>query len=362
MKNFVLSLLGGSKPLPLPMTLRASFGALFGIIITALSARALIDGAFSLAPLLIAPIGASAVLLFAIPASPLAQPRSVIGGNVISAVIGVLCALFIPMPLGAAAVAVCGAILVMSLAGCLHPPGGAVALGAVLAGASGTAPAAMYAMTVTLCSLLLVATAIVYARMTRVAYPHPAVPAKVHGTQDPAPTERVGFTPADLDAALAEYGKLLDVSCEDLDALFRRVELQAHRRLHARIRCGEIMSRDIVMVDHSLAADKALSILQQHDLRTAPVVDDGRRVIGLARRAELAAAGSAPVRTAVEVHVHRVGRDTPIEALLPLLSSGTTHEVMVVDGAGVLIGLVTQTDLLAVLYRAHIVEALAVAA
>jgi len=361
MKNFLLSLLGGSKPLSMSMAMRAGVGALLGIALTGLFARGLMDGAFSLMPLLIAPIGASAVLVFAIPASPLAQPRSVIGGNIISAIIGLICALSIPMPMLAAAVAVGVAILIMSVAGCLHPPGGAVALGAVLASASGAAPTYMYPLTVALCSMLLVATAIGYARLMRVSYPEPVMAAKVHGTQDPSPTERVGFTPADLDAALAEYGKLLDVSREDLDALFRKVELQAHRRLHALIRCGEIMSRDIVTVDHGLAADKALNILQQHDLRTAPVVDDNRRVIGLVRRAELAAAGSAAVWTAVDSNVHCVGEETPIEALLPLLSSGTAHEVIVVDADGVLIGPVTQTDLLAVLYRAHIVEALAAA-
>ena len=45
--------------------------------------------------------------------------------------------------------------------------------------------------------------------------------------------------------------------------------------------------------------------------------------------------------------------------LLQLLSSGAAHEALVVDDNRVLIGIITQTDLLAVLYRAHIVEAVA---
>ena len=63
------------------------------------------------------------------------------------------------------------------------------------------------------------------------------------------------------------------------------------------------------------------------------------------------------VEAALDPFVHRVREKTPIEALLPLLSSGAAHEAMVVDEQRVLVGIITQTDLIAVLYRAHIVEA-----
>ena len=48
---------------------------------------------------------ASAVLVFAVPASPLAQPRSVLGGNIVSALVGITVALLIPQPLIAAPLA-----------------------------------------------------------------------------------------------------------------------------------------------------------------------------------------------------------------------------------------------------------------
>ena len=68
--------------------LRAALGAFLGILGTAgISAVALGNGPEL--PLLMAPIGASAVLLFAVPTSPLAQPWSIIGGNTISALVGV---------------------------------------------------------------------------------------------------------------------------------------------------------------------------------------------------------------------------------------------------------------------------------
>ena len=85
-------------------------------------------------PLIVAPMGASAVLVFAVPASPLAQPWPVIGGNTISALVGVSIAQAISSPHLAAGLAVGLAILLMSLTRCLHPPGGAAALTAVIGG------------------------------------------------------------------------------------------------------------------------------------------------------------------------------------------------------------------------------------
>jgi CBS domain-containing membrane protein len=82
-------------------------------------------------------------------------------------------------------------------------------------------------------------------------------------------------------------------------------------------------------------------------------------VIGMVRRAELLANRRREVVAALDPFVHRVMETTPIAALLPILSSGHTQEAMVVDAERRLVGVITQTDLLAVLYRAHIVEAAA---
>lgn len=79
-------------------------------------------------------IGASAVLLFAVPHSALGQVWNVVGGHLISAAIGVACFQLIPT-LGIAAASSVGlAIAAMYYARCIHPPGGATALAAVVAG------------------------------------------------------------------------------------------------------------------------------------------------------------------------------------------------------------------------------------
>ncbi len=87
--------------------------------------------------LMIGSFGASAVLIYGAVRSPLAQPRNLIGGHVLSAVVGVTAfQLFGAQPWLAAALAVSVAIAVMHLTGTLHPPGGATALIAVIGGPS----------------------------------------------------------------------------------------------------------------------------------------------------------------------------------------------------------------------------------
>lgn len=83
--------------------------------------------------LLIAPFGASAVLVYGAPRSPLAQPRNLVGGHMVSALVGVLCwKLLHDFPWLAAALAVSTAIALMHATKTLHPPGGATALFAVI--------------------------------------------------------------------------------------------------------------------------------------------------------------------------------------------------------------------------------------
>ncbi len=90
------------------------------------------DGAVYIIPSL----GASAVLLFAVPHSPLGQPWNLFGGHLISAAMGVACAQLIPTTELAAAAAVGLAIGSMYYAKCIHPPGGATALAAVIGGSA----------------------------------------------------------------------------------------------------------------------------------------------------------------------------------------------------------------------------------
>ncbi|MGV0025989.1 HPP family protein [Phormidesmis priestleyi ANT.L61.2] len=75
-----------------------------------------------------APFGATSVLIFGVPDSPLAQPRNVIGGNFLAALISLMILKFLGSSPGAMGIAVSSTIALMQITGTLHPPSGAVAL------------------------------------------------------------------------------------------------------------------------------------------------------------------------------------------------------------------------------------------
>jgi CBS domain-containing membrane protein len=179
-------------------------------------------------PVIVAPLGASAVLIFAVPSSPLAQPWPVVGGNMISAFVGVTAFKLIPNDVLAAGAAVGAAILLMSLLRCLHPPGGAAALTAVIGGPGIHAAGFAFAFVpVALNSVALVLLAWLFHRMTSRAYPHRAMlaPAAIAAERTAA-----GFHPEDIDAALDDMHESFDIIREDLDVLLSRAELYARKR------------------------------------------------------------------------------------------------------------------------------------
>lgn len=181
-------------------------------------------------PVIIAPLGASAVMVFVVPSSPMAQPWRVVGGNVVSTLVGVAAFKAIPETTLAAGAAVGAAIVVMSLLRCLHPPGGAAALTSVIGSASiheagyafAFAPVAINAIT-------LVTLAMVIHRWTGHSYPHRQVDdAAILTSGSPA-----GFERADLDLALDDLHETFDISREDLEQILWRAEVHAENRRKA---------------------------------------------------------------------------------------------------------------------------------
>ncbi len=112
----------------------ATIGAMIAIVLICLI-NYVITGASGVA-LIVPSMGASAVLLFAVPHGKLSQPWPLIGGNLISALIGVMSYQYIPETFLAAGLAVGLAIGAMHLTSSMHPPGGATALAAVIGGPS----------------------------------------------------------------------------------------------------------------------------------------------------------------------------------------------------------------------------------
>ncbi|MBT2185366.1 HPP family protein [Sphingobium nicotianae] len=217
-------ILAGAELLP---RLLAIVGAAIGIALTIV-----VCAQFPLAhadvPMIVAPVGASAVLAFAVPSSPLAQPWSVVGGNVLSTIAGVTAAWLIPDPTMAAGAAVGGAILMMTLGRCLHPPGGAAALTAVIGSHGIHEMGYLFAFApVGLNSIALVSLAMFFHRITGHSYPHqPVAPPK----QVDEVREAAGFHLEDIDKALADMHESFDIAREDLDLLLSQAELHAMKR------------------------------------------------------------------------------------------------------------------------------------
>jgi CBS-domain-containing membrane protein len=110
-------------------------GSFLGIALVSLIHYKLVDQTALI--MIIGSFGASAVLIYGAIRSPLAQPRNLIGGHVLSALIGVTAFQLLDGQLWlASALAVSTAIALMHLTKTLHPPGGATALIAVIGGES----------------------------------------------------------------------------------------------------------------------------------------------------------------------------------------------------------------------------------
>ena len=108
----------------------STVGGFLGIFGIFMSSQWLLDP--DVAVFIVPSMGASAVLLFAAPHAPFSQPWNVFGGHAISAIIGVMCWQWIPDYAVAASASVGLAIGAMYFTRCIHPPGGATALAAVI--------------------------------------------------------------------------------------------------------------------------------------------------------------------------------------------------------------------------------------
>ncbi len=346
---------------------RAVGGALLGLLVTALACRHW-GGSLGGARWLIAPLGASAVLVFALPASPLAQPWPVIAGNTLSALVGIAWAHALPDPAWAGPLASATAIGLMFAMRCLHPPGGAMALLAVLD--PGT-PLSFALFPALANSVLLVLAGVLYNNLTGRRYPHMQLPAR-------HPTPKASFASADLEAALARYNQVLDISQDDLEALIEQTEIESYRRRLGSVPCRDIMSREPATVGVDTPLQQAWSLMGQRRVKALPVVDAARRVVGIVTRADFlrqldlrlheglggrmrdflrATRKMVSRKPAVVGHImtRQVGvanEDLPVVELMPLFSEGGHHHIPIVDGEGGLVGMITQSDFVRALSRA----------
>lgn len=347
---------------------RAIAGALIGVLLTAGICH-LLNGSTAVGAWLVAPLGASTVLVFAAPASPLAQPWSVVGGNVISALIGTACAALVGDVVLASALAVALAITAMFLLRCLHPPGGAMALSAVLVHASHGHFAIEAAL---LNSLLLVSVGVFYNALTGRPYPHMQVPPR-----DAIHPGQARFMSQDLDKVLARYNQVLDVSRDDLEALLQEAEVEAMRRRASEVSCKDVMTREVVTVEFGSSLAEAWQLMREHSIKALPVVDRSQRIVGIITMADfLRGAGlnehqgigqrlrafllpdgllesdkPEVVGQIMTRQVRVTSEDRHVVELLPLFTEAGHHHIPVIDEDKRVVGIITQSDFVRALHR-----------
>ncbi|WP_407295260.1 HPP family protein [Stutzerimonas zhaodongensis] len=318
---------------------------------------------------LAAPAAASAVLLFAASSSPFAQPWSVIAGNLLAAAIGVaLGASALPVAMAAG---LAGAMAIVCLFGfrCLHPPGAALALVAVVGSPELHAYGFQLLYPVAFNSLLLVSIALIYNNLSGHPYPKARAPkTNAHHTYDPLPSERMSFSEDDIERALAEFGEYVDVTRDDLAQLIKQTEKHALRRSMGEISAADIMSRDLYWATADCSIQRAWQSLREHRLHSLPVVEaDSRELLGIVtlvdllkhlrsaparlRLGQLKRSEGGRLRSIMTTPVVSVNEDTHMVDLVFLLSDRGLHCLPVVDAKQRLVGMITQTDLIAALYR-----------
>ncbi len=371
-----------SSPLSTGEKLRSTLAVFVAILLVGYVSSLFVSGVGL--PILVASMGASAVLLFAIPHSPLAQPWSMLGGTIISALVAVTCVKYVPNLMVAAALSVSLSLLAMQMLRCLHPPGGAMALLPVL-GDENVHELGYHFVLVPVglnLAILLLLGFIINNLLPGRRYPARSLPVRdvIHKHDDPATLDRLGINQSDLHNALKQMNTVLAVSEEDLGQIYKMAGMQAYRRKMGEITCADIMSRDLVTAEYGTELEEAWAQLLYHKIKAIPVVDSAQRVIGIITLLDFLKRANLKTYDIFQDKLMKFIKRTPsmtsdkpevvgqimaspvytaketmhIVELVPMLSERGLHHIPVVNEERRLVGMVTQSDLIAALYAGSV--------
>lgn len=325
-------------------------------------------------PIIVASMGASAAILFIIPHSPLAQPWPLVGGHLISAIIGIACAQWFANIAISSACAAGSSILAMLLLRCLHPPGAATAIAPILANASGgSLDYGFVLMPVGLNVAIMLVTAIVINRWV-LRHDYPIIPGKQNSIVKPS--QKTGISDQDLKLALENMDMFMDVSSGDLRKLLVDAEARSFKRFKGNITCADIMVRDVPAVEYGTEVEEAWNIMHKQKLKSMPVVDRARRVIGIItwndffkfinlsaydsfqdkfrafirRTPDVSTDKPESVGHIMTTSVSVLPESTHIVELISLMSIQGFRQIPIVNNENRLVGMVYQANLIAALY------------
>jgi CBS domain-containing membrane protein len=216
----------------------ASLGGVIGITLIAIISFQ-VTGA-SGAALIVPSMGASAVLVFAVPHGKLSQPWALIGGNLISAIAGVTCYKLIPDTFLAAGVAVGLAIGLMHVFNCIHPPGGATALAAVIGGPAINSLGYGYVLTPILLNVSIIfIVAIAFNNLFPWRrYPGAVMMRFTDKNQQPATADQTNLIDKRaIEKAITDMDLVMDITVEDLQ---RVIKLSLQHAMHQHMSTQQI--------------------------------------------------------------------------------------------------------------------------
>lgn len=213
----------------------SALGALLGIAAVCGAAHWAFAAGYITRPsgLVLASMGASAVLVFAVPHGALSQPWAVLGGHFVSAFIGVSVEKMLPGSAWGPALAVGLAVGAMHYLRCIHPPGGATALAAVIGDDAVHALGYDYLLTpvaIDVAVLLLVAVTF------NALFPWRRYPAHLHRRRELLPIaepaqRRYDLTQEDFSAAMEQLNSYVDITEENLTELLELAKQHAERAI-----------------------------------------------------------------------------------------------------------------------------------
>ena len=345
--------------------IRSCIGAGLGLALAGMLVG-MVDHFVPHALFLFAPLGATAVLVFAVPSSPLAQPWNCVVGNTAPALYALLLLWAFPTlsQTSMAALAVAGAIAIMLALRALHPPGGAVALLTVLS-AEQLLPMGWYLLVpMAALSAVLVAVGVLYHRACGRPYLHQ--PPQIAKAQRPA--TQLALSEQDLEQLLQRFDQSNNLSPEDLGVMLAAAEEDAIKRRMSAVSCGEVMSAKLVTVSPQTPLEEIAELFHRHLVKCLPVVDAQGELIGRVLRADLfdwlwqghrarqqqnlwqrlrakPAKEQSVAQDLMRAPEMSVQEATPVGDLLQELASHTVQFIAVLRGK-TLVGVITRSDVI----------------
>jgi CBS domain-containing membrane protein len=190
------------------------------------------------------------------------------------------------------------------------------------------------------------------------------------------PGQQTGISDQDLKLALQNMDTFMDISPEGLRKLLVDAEARSFKRFKGNITCADIMIRDVPAVEYGTEVEEAWNIMHKQKLKSMPVIDRARRVIGIVtwndffkfinlspydsfqdkfrafirRTPDVSTDKPESVGHIMTTSVAVLPESAHIVELIPLMSAQGFRQIPIVNKENRLVGMVYQADLITELY------------